>query len=138
VNSPTFDVRPVGWVESPLIEPRQAPRQGDEGAPSAWIVFEPDVEAALRDLRVGDRVIVISWLHRASRDVLTTRPRGYPGRLPIGVFSTRSQDRPNPLGLHPVEILAITGRRILVSNLEAINQTPIIDIKPELGPVSER
>lgn len=134
VDNPIIELRPIGRVESPLVEPDDAPRQGDEGAPSAWLVFTPEVEQGLSDLRVGDRVIVLTWLHRARREVLTTHPRGDPNRPPAGVFSTRSQDRPNPIGLHPVEILAIEGTRVLVGNLEAIDQTPIVDIKPELGP----
>ena len=138
VSSPSFELRPVGRVESSLVDPAAAPRQGDEGAPSAWLVFEPDVDLALRDLHVGDRVIVLTWLHRASRDVLTVHPRNDPDRQLTGVFSTRSQDRPNPVGLHPVDILAVDGRRILVSHLEAIDGTPIIDVKPELPQVSGR
>jgi tRNA-Thr(GGU) m(6)t(6)A37 methyltransferase TsaA len=138
VHTQPFEVRPIGWVESPLRELDEAPRQGDEGAPSAWLVFHPDLEPALRDLRIGDRVILLTWLHRANRDVLTTLPRSDPSRAPTGVFSTRSPDRPNPIGLHSVEILAITGPRIQVSNLEALDQTPIVDLKPELGPVSSR
>ena len=134
MRSRAFEVWPIGWVESPLSDRAQAPRQGDEGAPSAWLIFEPDMADGIRDLRVGDAVIVITWLDRARRDVLSTIPRDEPQRPATGVFSTRSPDRPNPIGLHPVEILDIQGTRVQVSNLEALDQTPILDVKPVLGP----
>jgi tRNA-Thr(GGU) m(6)t(6)A37 methyltransferase TsaA len=133
-----FRVVPIGWVESPLVERSQAPRQGNEGAPSAWLVFEPRVAEGVKDLRVGDRIIVLTWLDRASRDVLSTHPRDDPATPLTGVFSTRSSDRPNPIGLHRVEILAVEGLRILVSDMEAINATPIVDVKPVLDWVAER
>jgi tRNA-Thr(GGU) m(6)t(6)A37 methyltransferase TsaA len=129
---------PIGWVESPLVERADAPRQGDEGAPSAWLVFEPQVTEAIRDLHAGDQIIVLTWLDRARRDVLSTRPRDDPDNPMLGVFSTRSPDRPNPIGLHRVEILAIEGLRILVNDLEALNATPILDVKPALDPTAER
>jgi tRNA-Thr(GGU) m(6)t(6)A37 methyltransferase TsaA len=134
----SFEVVPIGWVESPLVERSQAPRQGNEGAPSAWLVFEPRVAEGVKDLRVGDRIIVLTWLDRARRDELSTHPRDDPATPLTGVFSTRSSDRPNPIGLHRVEILAVEGLRILVSDLEAINATPIVDIKPVLDWVAER
>jgi tRNA-Thr(GGU) m(6)t(6)A37 methyltransferase TsaA len=133
-----FEVVPVGWVESPLLDRAQAPRQGDEGAPPAWLVFEPRMAEAVRDLRVGDSIIVLSWFDRARRDVLSTRPRDDPSRPVVGVFSTRSPDRPNPVGLHRVRIQAIQGLRMLVSDLDALNGTPIVDVKPVLGPIAER
>ena len=133
-----YELVPIGWVESPLVERAQAPRQADEGAPPAWLVFYPKFAEAMRDLHVGDEVIVLTWLDRARRDVLTTIPRDDPNRPMTGVFSTRSPDRPNPIGLHRVRILAIEGLRIQANELEALNQTPIIDIKPVLGPVGER
>jgi tRNA-Thr(GGU) m(6)t(6)A37 methyltransferase TsaA len=136
--TPRLDVVPVGWVESPLVERTQAPRQGDEGAPPAWLVFEARIGEAIRDLHVDDEIIVITWLDRADRDVLSTRPRDEPGRPVVGVFSTRSPDRPNPIGLHRVKILAVEGLRILVSDLEALDGTPIVDVKPVLGPIEER
>jgi tRNA-Thr(GGU) m(6)t(6)A37 methyltransferase TsaA len=136
--SERYEVTPIGHVRSPLAERSQAPRQGDEGAPSAWLVFEPHVTDAVRDLRVGDRIIVITWLDRARRDVLTTHPRDDPDSPLLGVFSTRSPDRPNPIGLHRVEILAVEDGRIFVSNLEAIDNTPILDVKPVLDLVAER
>jgi tRNA-Thr(GGU) m(6)t(6)A37 methyltransferase TsaA len=138
VNRARYEVVPIGWVESPLVDIAQAPRQGDEGAPPAWLVFEPHMTEGIRDLHVGDHVIVLSWLHRGRRDVLTTHPRGDPHRPLLGVFSTRAPDRPNPIGLHRVQILAIEGRRMLVSDLEALDGTPILDLKPVLEAIDER
>ena len=133
-----YQVRPIGWVESPLVDREAAPRQGDEGAPDAWIAFDDDVLDALADLEVGSHVIVLTWLDRADRGVLTTRPRGDESRPMTGVFSTRSPDRPNPIGLHRVQIAAIDGARVKVRNLEALNGTPIVDVKPVLGSTDER
>jgi len=133
-----YEVAPIGWVESPLLERAQAPRQGDEGAPPAWIAFEPGVAEAVRDLRAGDHLIVISWLDRARRDILTTHPRDDPESPLLGVFSTRSPDRPNPIGLHRVQILAVEGLRIFVSDLEALDGTPVLDVKPVLDRAAER
>ena len=133
-----FEVVPIGWVESPLTERAQAPRQGDEGAPDAWLVFEPAVADGLRDIAPGDEVLVLTWLDRAARDVLVTRPRDDPARPPTGVFSTRSPDRPNPVGLHRVEVVATEGLRILVRPLEALDKTPVIDVKPVLDAIAER
>jgi len=133
-----FEVLSIGRVESPLLEREQAPRQGDEGAPPAWLVFEQTVLEGLRNLQRGDQVIVLTWLDRAQRDVLTVHPRGDPTRPPTGVFSTRSPERPNPIGLHRVQILDIDGARIQVSDLEALDGTPILDIKPVLGSLDER
>ncbi len=126
----TFDVTPIGRVESPLTDPATAPKQGHEGAPDAWLVFEPDVLDGLQDLRTGDRVIVLTWLHHARRDVLRVHPRDDVTQPQKGVFSTRSADRPNPIGLHPVEILSVEGLRLHVRSLEALDGTPIIDVKP--------
>jgi tRNA-Thr(GGU) m(6)t(6)A37 methyltransferase TsaA len=109
-----------------------------EAAPPAWLAFEPHMAEGLRDLRVGDHIIVVSWLDRARRDVLTTHPRNDPDRPLQGVFSTRSPDRPNPIGLHRVQILAVEGLRVLVSDLEALDRTPILDVKPVLDPVADR
>ncbi len=133
-----FEVEPIGWVESPLTERAQAPRQGDEGAPDAWLVFEPRVADGLRDIVPGTEIIVLTWLDRADRSVLVTRPRDDPARPPTGVFSTRSPDRPNPIGLHRVEVLAAEGLRIRVRPLEALDKTPVIDLKPVLDPAAER
>jgi tRNA-Thr(GGU) m(6)t(6)A37 methyltransferase TsaA len=125
-------------VESPLTDRTQAPRQGDEGAPAAWLVFEPRVAEALRDLRPGTEIIVLTWLDRADRSVLVTRPRDDPGNPLTGVFSTRSPDRPNPVGLHRVPVIAVDGLRVQVGDLEALDGTPVIDVKPVLGPVTGR
>lgn len=133
-----YQVEPIGWVESPLAERSQAPRQGGEGAPDAWLAFEPRVADGLRDIAVGTEIIVLTWLDRADRSVLVTRPRAEPPRPPTGVFSTRSPDRPNPIGLHRVRVLAVEGSRILVRALEAIDKTPVIDVKPVLDATAER
>jgi tRNA-Thr(GGU) m(6)t(6)A37 methyltransferase TsaA len=131
VNDLTLKV--IGKVESRLTDLDSAPRQADEGAPEAWLVFEPEVLEALRNIRTGDEVVLITWLDRAQRDVLSVYPRGDTSRAQEGVFSTRSPHRPNPIGLHRVEITAIEGRRLRVRQLEALNGTPIIDLKPVLN-----
>jgi tRNA-Thr(GGU) m(6)t(6)A37 methyltransferase TsaA len=123
----------IGRVESPLRELGSAPRQADEGAPEAWLVFEPQVLEALQSLRVGEEVILITWLDRARRDVLSVHPRGDESRPKEGVFSTRSPHRPNPIGLHQVEISAVEGLRLKVRHLEAVDGTPILDVKPVLA-----
>ncbi|HEX5494003.1 MAG TPA: tRNA (N6-threonylcarbamoyladenosine(37)-N6)-methyltransferase TrmO [Mycobacteriales bacterium] len=133
-----YTVRPIGWVESPLTERDQAPKQGDEGAPEAVLVFDEAVDEGIRDLAVGTEVLILTWLDRARRDVLSVRPRGDPDRPETGVFSTRSPDRPNPVGLHRVRIVAIEGRRIRVRDLEALDGTPIVDVKPILNRASDR
>jgi tRNA-Thr(GGU) m(6)t(6)A37 methyltransferase TsaA len=133
-----YVVRPIGRVESPLTDRDQAPRQGEEGAPDAWLVFESDVRDGIRDLRAGTEIILLTWLDRAHRDVLVVHPRGDPEQPLTGVFSTRSPDRPNPVGLHRVTILSVEGSRVLVRPLEALDGTPIVDVKPVLGPPGER
>jgi tRNA-Thr(GGU) m(6)t(6)A37 methyltransferase TsaA len=133
-----YVIHPIGWVESSLVDRDAGPLQGDEGAPDAWLVLDPTVRQAARDLDVGDEVIVLTWLDRADRDTLVVHPRGDPDRPARGVFSTRSQDRPNPIALHRVQVLAIDGTRIRVRHLEALDRTPVVDIKPVLGPVDER
>jgi len=138
MNAGDYQVTPVGWVESPLTDRAQAPRQGDEGAPDAWLVFRPEVAEGLRDLAEGTEVLVLTWLDRAARDVLVTRPRDDPARPPAGVFSTRSPERPNPIGLHRVRIVTVDGLRIQVRPLEALDKTPVIDIKPVLDNIAER
>ena len=135
---PRYEIVPIGWVESPLTDRAQAPRQGDEGAPPAWIGVEPAVGEAMRDLRPGSEVVVLTWLDRADRDVLVTRPRDDPANPMTGVFSTRSSDRPNPIGLHRVRIAEVTGLRMLVEGLEAIDGTPVADVKPVLDKTAER
>jgi tRNA-Thr(GGU) m(6)t(6)A37 methyltransferase TsaA len=128
----TFEVKAIGFVESTLTDLASAPRQADEGAPDALLVFEPAVLEGARNLRVGDEIIVLTWLDRARRDVLTVHPRGDTSRAPEGVFSTRSPHRPNPVGLHQTTITAMDGRRVRVRSLEALDGTPIIDVKPVL------
>jgi tRNA-Thr(GGU) m(6)t(6)A37 methyltransferase TsaA len=128
----TYEIRPVGVVESPLVDRESAPKQGGEGAPEAWLVFEPTVADALSDLAVGDDLFVLTWLHQAERDVLVVHPRGDPANPLTGVFSTRSPARPNPVGLHRVRVVAVDGLRVRVADLEAIDGTPIVDVKPVL------
>jgi tRNA-Thr(GGU) m(6)t(6)A37 methyltransferase TsaA len=123
---------PIGVVESPLADPASAPKQGNEGSPEAWLVIEPDVLEGLDGLRPGDRLIVLTWLHRADRDVLRVHPRDDLSNPLRGVFGTRSADRPNPIGLHPVEVLEIDGPRLRVRDLEAVDGTPVLDLKPVL------
>ncbi|WP_202872362.1 tRNA (N6-threonylcarbamoyladenosine(37)-N6)-methyltransferase TrmO [Kribbella soli] len=131
-------LRAIGRVESELRERADAPRQGDEGAPDAWVVFDGSVRDALADVAAGDELILISWFDRADRSVQKVHPRGDESRPPTGVFSTRSPDRPNPLGLHRVTVLAVDGLRVQVANLEALDGTPIVDVKPVLGDVADR
>ena len=121
---------PVGHVESSLTDRAEAPKQGGEGAPEAWLVFEPGMLEALLGIEPGDEILVFTWLDRGRRDVLQTRPRDDPANPVQGVFNTRSPDRPNPIGLHPVTVVAIEGARMLVTDLEAIDGTPILDVKP--------
>ena len=120
-------------MESPLVDPEAAPKQGFEGAPDAWLVFDPNVAAAVRDLAAGDEAFVLTWLHRARRDVLAVHPRDDPRNPLTGVFSTRSQDRPNPVGLHRVQVVRVEGLRVLVRNLEAVDGTPVVDVKPVIA-----
>ncbi|MDH6465503.1 tRNA-Thr(GGU) m(6)t(6)A37 methyltransferase TsaA [Micromonospora sp. A200] len=136
--SGAYELRPVGRVESPLTDADLAPKQGDEGAPEAWLVFSPAVGAGLRDLRPGAEVLVLTWLDRARRDVLTVHPRGDRSRPETGVFSTRSPHRPNPIGLHRVRVLAVDGLRVRVADLEALDGTPVLDVKPVLAGLGER
>lgn len=129
-ENPTLTV--IGHVESTLADPALAPKQGSEGAPEAWLVFRESVRDGLRELAAGDEIIVLTWLHRADRAVLRVHPRDDPARPRMGVFGTRSADRPNPVGLHRVRILAVDGLRIHVRDMEAVDGTPIIDVKPLL------
>jgi tRNA-Thr(GGU) m(6)t(6)A37 methyltransferase TsaA len=133
-----FMLRPIGRVASPLISTADAPRQGDEGAPDAHLILDSDVQAGLDGMAIGDEIIVLCWLHEADRSVLTVHPRGDLRRPEQGVFNTRSASRPNPIGLHRVRVLGIEGRRVHVSGLEAIDGTPIVDLKPVLGSLETR
>jgi len=133
VTDAGLELKPIGRVESPLIDPAAAPKQG-EGSPEAWLVFEPGLLDGLHGIRPGDRVLVLTWLDRARRDVLRTHPRDDLSNPEQGVFNTRSPHRPNPIGLHEVEILSIDGPSLRVRNLEALDGTPILDVKPVLSP----
>jgi len=131
--SAAMSLVPIGVVSSPLTDPAAAPKQGFEGAPDAWLVLEPRVAAGLDGMRPGDEIIVVTWLHRARRDILRVHPRDDPSNPERGVFTTRSADRPNPIGLHRVEVAAIDGTRVRVRGLEAVDGTPVVDLKPVLG-----
>ena len=131
-SNETCRLRPVGLIRSPLKARRKAPRQGMEGAPDAWLEIRSWAADAMYGLAVGDEVIVITWLHRGRREVLKVHPRSDPRNPLTGVFATRSPDRPNPLGLHPVTIRMIDGRRLRIGPIEAIDGTPVVDIKPVL------
>ena len=125
-----FDLRPIGVIRSTLKKQSEAPKQGSEGAPEAWIEIESWAVAGLHTLKAGDKIWVITWLHRGNREVLQVHPRSDPKRALTSVFATRSPDRPNPLGLHPVTVLEIAGNRLRVEPIEAIDGTPVVDMKP--------
>jgi tRNA-Thr(GGU) m(6)t(6)A37 methyltransferase TsaA len=125
-----FMFEPIGIIHSSLTQLEDAPMQGDEGAPEAWLELTSGAAPGLMGIRAGDELIVLTWLHLAQRDVLQVHPRGDINRPLTGVFATRSPDRPNPVGLHRVSVLEVSGRKLRVAPLEAINGTPIVDIKP--------
>jgi tRNA-Thr(GGU) m(6)t(6)A37 methyltransferase TsaA len=133
-----FMLEPIGFVRSELRDRKNAPRQGNEGAPDAWIELDPRFAAALDGVRVGDEMIVLCWFHRARRETLAVRPRSDPRNPITGVFATRSPDRPNPVGLHRVTVRAIEGTKLKVGPLEAIDGTPVVDLKPVLDDVDDR
>ena len=128
----------IGTVESPLRDRSSAPKQGDEGAPEAWLAFRAGVAEGLDGIAAGDELLVLTWLDRARRDVLRVHPRGDPANPEQGVFNTRSPDRPNPIGLHRVTVVSIDGARLRVRDLEALDGTPIVDVKPLLRSIDER
>jgi tRNA-Thr(GGU) m(6)t(6)A37 methyltransferase TsaA len=128
-----MDLVSIGVVESPLTDPATAPKQGNEGSPDAWLVFDANIAEGLDGIHEGDDILVLTWLHRADRGVLRVHPRDDPANPERGVFSTRSSDRPNPVGLHRVKVLVIDGCRMRVRDLEALDGTPIVDVKPVLG-----
>ncbi|MBB5897469.1 tRNA (N6-threonylcarbamoyladenosine(37)-N6)-methyltransferase TrmO [Kutzneria kofuensis] len=130
MTDPCYEVRPIGWISSVLTDRSAAPRQPEENAPAARVVFHPAALPAAADLRVGDDVVLLTWLHQSRRDVLSVHPRGDTSRPQQGVFSTRSPDRPNPIGLHTVTITEVSADGITVRHLEAIDGTPVLDIKP--------
>jgi len=127
-----FELRPIGVIRSPLTSRGAAPKQGAEGAPDAWLEVRQWALPALLGLAAGDEILVLTWLHRSRREVLRVHPRGDPRHPLTGVFATRSPDRPNPVGLHPVVVRRIEGRRLRIGPIEAIDGTPVIDIKPVL------
>lgn len=129
-SPPEVRLRPIGVIRSELKERSAAPRQGPEGAPDAWLQVHEWASEGLRCLAVGNEIIVITWLHQADRDVLQVHPRDDPRNPLTGVFATRSPDRPNPLGLHTVTVHEIEGNRLRVGPIEAIDGTPVVDIKP--------
>jgi len=133
-----MNLTPIGTVRSPLTDRSTAPRQGDADAPEASIVLTEAVRAGLDGVAVGDELVVVTWLHEADRGVLRVRPRRDPERREVGVFATRSPDRPNPIGLHPVTVVAIDGLALRVRGLEAIDGTPVVDLKPTLDRTDER
>ena len=135
---PTIELTAIGTVESPLTDPASAPKQGDEGAPEATLVFEQRVADGLDGIAAGDELILLTSLDRADRSVLCAHPRDDLSRPQQGVFTTRSSDRPNPIGLHRVTVLAVDGLRFRVHGLEALDGTPVIDVKPPLRSVGER
>ncbi len=137
-----LQLRPVGVVASSLTDLGSAPNQGDEGAPDADLVFDPALALAVGDLAVGDEIVVLTWLHQSDRDVLVVHPRDDEHRPLTGVFSTRSPHRPNPIGMHEVVVIGvdigIDDVRLRVRGLEAIDGTPILDVKPVLAPITCR
>lgn len=133
-----LELRPIGAVSSPLRDPAAAPKQGDEGAPEAWIELHESVGAGLDGIESGSELLVLTWLHRAGREVLRVHPRGDRARPELGVFATRSPARPNPIGLHRVTVLEVDGARLRVAGLEAVDGTPVLDLKPVIGGVDER
>jgi len=133
-----MELHAIGTVESPLTDAATAPKQGDEGAPEAWIAFADEVAEALDGIMAGDELLVLTWLDRADRDVLRVHPRGDVTRPATGVFATRSPHRPNPIGLHRVTVLEVAGTRLRVRDLEALDGTPVVDVKPVLGGIGER
>jgi tRNA-Thr(GGU) m(6)t(6)A37 methyltransferase TsaA len=132
VSAESFELRRIGVVHSTLLDRAEAPKQGREGAPDAWILLDASMIPALDGVQAGDRLVVLTWLHRADRDTLRVHPRDDPTMPMRGVFATRSSDRPNPVGLHEVDVLEIGEDRLRVAPLEAIDGTPVVDLKPVL------
>ncbi len=128
----SYTIEPIGVIRSDLASREAAPRQGYEGAPGAWLEVNPTIAGGLEGIAVGDEIVLITWFHKARRDILKLHPRRDKNMPLTGVFATRSPDRPNPLGLHRVTVLEIAGNRVKVGPLEAIDGTPVVDIKPVL------
>lgn len=133
MNETIYTIEPIGFVRSGLTRLEDAPMQGDEGAPEAWLELTPTAAEELAGIKAGDELILLTWLHLAERGVLQVYPRGHLNRPLTGVFATRSPDRPNPIGLHRVRVLEVAGQKLRVEPLEAIDGTPIVDIKPVLA-----
>lgn len=133
MNFINYAVEPIGTVRSELRRLEDAPMQGDEGAPEAWLELTTAAAPGLIGIQLGDELILLTWLHLAERDVLQVHPRGDLNRPLTGVFATRSPDRPNPIGLHRVSVLEVSEQKLRVAPLEAIDGTPIVDIKPALA-----
>ena len=138
MNETSYTIEPIGVVRSELTSIENAPLQGDEGAPNAWLEFTPQVSQGVAGITAGDELIVLTWLHRAKRDVLQVHPRGKFDAPLTGVFASRSPDRPNPVGLHRVSVLEVAGHKLMVSSMEAIDGTPVVDIKPVLAQFDDR
>ena len=133
MSSTLYTIEPVGYIRSELTRLEDAPMQGDEGAPEAWLEFTPAAAPGLMGIKPGDELFLLTWLHMAERDVLQVHPRGDLNRPLTGVFATRSPDRPNPVGLHRVSVLDVKDQKLRVAPLEAVDGTPIVDIKPVLS-----
>ncbi len=133
-----YTLEPIGVIRSTLFDLAAAPKQGDEGTYEAWLELSPQVAQGLMGIKVGDELIVLTWLHRGQRDVLQVHPRSNPNNPITGVFATRSPDRPNPIGLHRVSVLEAGEGRLKVAPIEAIDGTPIVDIKPVLTDINDR
>jgi tRNA-Thr(GGU) m(6)t(6)A37 methyltransferase TsaA len=132
MSETSYMIKPIGVIRSELASREAAPRQGSEGAPDAWVEVNPAVAEGLEGIAVGSEIILITWFHKAHRDILKVHPRRDKSKPMAGVFSTRSPDRPNPLGLHRVTVLEITVNRLKLGPIEAIDGTPVVDIKPVL------
>lgn len=132
-DEPSYSLNPIAFIRSPLKFRRDAPKQGFEGAPDAWLEVTANVAEGLHGIAAGQEIILITWFHLASRNILKLHPRGDKNLPPTGVFMTRSPDRPNPLGLHRVRVLEVAGRQLKVGPLEATDGTPVVDIKPVLS-----
>jgi tRNA-Thr(GGU) m(6)t(6)A37 methyltransferase TsaA len=130
-------LRPIGVIRSSIKDRRKAPMQGSEGAPDAWIEVISSAAECLHGLRAGDQIIVLTWFHQADRSVLKVHPRSDPRRRLTGVFATRSPDRPNPIGLHRATVHEISGAKLRVGPIEAIDGTPVVDIKPVLSTLAD-
>jgi tRNA-Thr(GGU) m(6)t(6)A37 methyltransferase TsaA len=133
VSGAPCELRPIGTVSSLLTDLAAAPKQGDEGAPDAWLLLDPGFAGGVEGIEAGEELVVLTWLHRGRRDVLRVHPRGDRFRPEQGVFGTRSPDRPNPIGLHRVRVAEVDGNRLRVSELEALDGTPVLDLKPVLS-----